>query len=360
VLMLFWGGGEGGDAAATVELTRALGARGIQVTLVAYCLSHKSEFQKRAESAGLTKVWFIDNPEELWKQTGLKPTDFDLMHVQHGRTIPKRTDIMPLRKAAQGLPVFLTAHGPLPLSSITYGGWKSKLSRYLSPIWFRAIVVPSEAKKREWKKLTPFSRKVVAIPNVVRFLERQDKAAARERLVIPPDAEVVLFCSRLDEEKDPFTFIRAIAEAAKERPKLLGLMAGSGTLAWKCLALISELKAPVKTLGYRTDLDWVYSAADIFVQPSRYESFCITILHAAEMGLPCVATDLPVLKEFYGEFSSFRWFTPEDVQGCASGISELLQASDEQLEAGDLLRERFSEGKIVDAHLQLWRRAVRK
>ena len=374
--MLFWGGGEGGDAAATIELARALIARGVNVKLAAYCLSHKTEFRKRAEAAGLRidkDFFLIDNPEEVWKQTALKSSDFDLMHVQHGRTIPKRTDIMPLRKAAEGLPVFITAHGPLPLDAITYGGWKSRLSRWISPVWFKAIVVPSEAKKREWKKLTPFGRKVVAIPNVVPFLEQHDNLRARERLGIPLDAEVVLFCSRLDEEKDPFTFIRAISEMRKQRQNVIGVMAGSGALAWKCLALVSELNAPIKTLGYRSDLDWVYSAADVFVQPSLYESFCITVLHAAQMGLPCVATNLTVLKEFYGDSSLFRWFEAGDVTACAAAINQTLKERGDpstQLRTGRkeergsemdaTLRERFSENRIVDAHLQLWSKAVRK
>src|SRR5437588_2396062 len=327
VLMLFWGGGEGGDAAATIELTRALQARAVTVKLAAYCLSHRNEFIKRAEAAGLNEgkdFFLIEDPENLWAQTGLRREEFDLLHVQHGRTIPKRTDILPLRRVADDLPVFLTAHGPLPLRTITYGGWKSRLSRFISPIWCQAIVVPSEAKRREWKRLTPFSRKVVAIPNVVRFLHRRDKAAARERLGISADAELVLFCSRLDEEKDPFTFIRAIAEVSRTRTNVLGVMAGSGALAWKCVALISELKAPVKSLGYQTELDWIYSSADVFVQPSLYESFCITILQAAEMGLPCLATDIPVFKEFYGAMPAFRWFEPGDVNGCSRGILELL------------------------------------
>lgn len=357
MLLLFWGGGEGGDAAAAVELARALKRRDVAMKLAAYCMTHPDEFAARAEKARLKRnedYFLISDPEKLWAETGLDRQQFDLIHVHHGRTIPKRTDILPLRRLAGDLPLFITAHGPLPISSITYGGWKSHLSRYVSPVWFRAIVVPSDAKLLEWRAFTPFSRKVVSIPNVVEFFQRQPRAEARRHLGLPEEADIALFCSRLDEDKDPFTFIRAVALLATQKPGILGIMAGSGALADACAALVAELCAPVKLLGYRTDLDVIYSSANVFVQPSRWESFCITLLQAAEMGIPCVASDLRVLRDMYADCDGVRLFPTGDFEACGR---EMEAAFAEKLRDGKVLRQRYSEDAIVDAHLELWRRA---
>ena len=362
VLILFWGGGEGGDAASVIELARALKTRKVAFKVAAYASAYPDIFKEKAERAGLDAtspspdVFLIQAPETLWEETGLHPDDFDLIHVHHGRTIPKRTDILPLRLVAGKLPLFITAHGPLPLKSIAYGGVKSKVSRYLSPAWFKAVIVPSEAKLREWKEMTPFSRRVKVIPNIVHFFTPTDKAAARKKLGWAPDSEIALFCSRLDAEKDPLCFIEAVARAAANKPKLLGIMAGSGALSEDCARLVKELNAPVELLGYVADPQPLYAAADVFVQTSCYESFCITLMQGAALGLPCVASDIRIFRDFYGDDPGFEWFELGNPESCAQAISRALEHGGR---ANSLkVLQRFSEDSVVEAHLELWRKAV--
>lgn len=359
ILFFFWGGGEGGDAAALIALASALKENpDVRFEMVAYAATHPDVFHAKCKTAGL-ECHLIAHPEKAWEESGLKREDFDLVHVHHGRSIPKRSDVVPLRKVAGKLPLAITVHGPLPLHSITYGGLKSHLSRKLAARWFDAVIVPSEAKLKEWREFTRFSRNVVAIPNIVPLLTRRDKAVSRGSLGLPQDADMALFCSRLDEEKDPFTFVKAIKMAARERPKLLGLMAGSGDLARQTADLACQVEAPVKLLGYRDDLESIYSAADVFVQTSLYESFCITLLQAAEMGLPCAASSLPVFKDFYGEMQSFRWFAPGDAEGCAKAICDQLTCDRAVPHSVSKLRDFFSESSIVERHSKLWKALLR-
>jgi glycosyltransferase involved in cell wall biosynthesis len=352
VLLMFWGGGEGGDASATIELASALKSRGIDFKLVAYGETHPSDFVARAQRAGLKlkeDLFMISSPENAWEESGLKQADFDVVHVHHGRTIPKKTDIVPLRKLAGRLPLALTAHGPLPLGSIDYGGLKSRLSRWISPVWFKKIIVPSESKRREWREFTPFSAKVICIPNIVPPLKQVDRNEAREQLGILIPEKVVLYCSRLDEEKDPLTFIKAIAEVAKKQ-QVIGLIAGSGGLAEECKALACELQAPIRFLGHVQDVAIAYSAADVFVQSSLYESFGITMLQALQMGIPTVASDIPIFRELYAQVDGISWFKPGDSNICASQIvAEVANPHRPELSHSELTAD-----AIVDAHLKLW------
>jgi glycosyltransferase involved in cell wall biosynthesis len=357
LLFFFWGSGDGGDATACIELARALKAHGASIKVAAYAFAKPVAFRERAIEAGLSEPILVKNPAKVF-ESGLNREDFDLIHVHHGTAIPKRTDIVPLRKMAGGLPIVLTAHGPTPLSEITYGGWRSNLSRRFAARWFEAVIVPSHAKAAEWQDLTPLSRNVVAIPNVVRFLTRKDKTAARNSFSLATGAEIVLFCSRLDPDKRPMAFVKSVEEAAKSRPNLLGVMAGTGELERECAAYIEERNLPMRMLGYVNDVQSLYSSADLFVQCSSHESFGITLFQAAAMGLSCVATDIPVFREIYGDFESIGWV--------GFGDRDLALAINDQLEHPPItcaqleLKERYSEAAVVKKHLKLYGRVLGK
>jgi len=58
------------------------------------------------------------------------------------------------------------------------------------------------------------------------------------------------------------------------------------------------------------DMPYVYSGADAFVFPSKYEGFGIPLLQAMACGLPVMVSDIPVLRETAGEAALF--FNPCD------------------------------------------------
>lgn len=46
----------------------------------------------------------------------------------------------------------------------------------------------------------------------------------------------------------------------------------------------------------RDEITSALSAADVFVLPTHHEGFCIAVLEAMEAGIPCVVSDIPVLR----------------------------------------------------------------
>jgi glycosyltransferase involved in cell wall biosynthesis len=57
----------------------------------------------------------------------------------------------------------------------------------------------------------------------------------------------------------------------------------------------------VRFLGYRLDVERVYQAADIFLLPTAYETFCRAAHEAAACGLPIVAPPVSGIRELIGE-----------------------------------------------------------
>ena len=73
------------------------------------------------------------------------------------------------------------------------------------------------------------------------------------------------------------------------------------------------------------DLSAIYSLAEAFVYPSRYEGFGIPIIEAIAAGLPVVACTGSCLEEAGGPYS--RYVGPDDVIGMAEALKMSLRGS---------------------------------
>jgi len=73
------------------------------------------------------------------------------------------------------------------------------------------------------------------------------------------------------------------------------------------------------------DLAAIYSLAEAFVYPSRYEGFGIPIIEAIHSGLPVVAATGSCLEEAGG--SDCMYVSPDDSQGLAAAVGLLLRGA---------------------------------
>jgi glycogen(starch) synthase len=109
----------------------------------------------------------------------------------------------------------------------------------------------------------------------------------------------------------------------------------------------------VTFLGRVDDSELVnlFRNATVYVTPTRYEGFGLTLLEAMAAGCPIVTSDIPVVREII-EHGRNGWLTPyNDSEGLAQGIVRLLGDAPlrQTLVAGGMaaLRERFDEKQQV-------------
>src|SRR5207248_1848645 len=88
--------------------------------------------------------------------------------------------------------------------------------------------------------------------------------------------------------------------------------------------------------------------ADLFLFPSRYESFGIAVLEALAAGVPVVCSDLPALREVAGDAAVF--VSPSDITGWIDATRRLLR--------DPALRRRLSERGRIRAGRFTWRTAI--
>lgn len=126
-----------------------------------------------------------------------------------------------------------------------------------------------------------------------------------------------------------------LGELAKVKEPYQLLIAGVGKEEEKLQAIAKELGIPAVFLGIQEPAAFL-SSIDIFVLPSRTETFGLALVEAMSAGLCCVAADVCGLKEILGDAGIT---VPHDE--LAQALEKLLQDRGLRESLGKKARERF-------------------
>ncbi|MGH3003153.1 MAG: glycosyltransferase [Gaiellaceae bacterium] len=121
--------------------------------------------------------------------------------------------------------------------------------------------------------------------------------------------------------------VRVAARLVRNHPKLRVAIAGAGPLESELRSLAADLGVDgvVEFLGFRADIDALYSDARIFVLLSASEGLSIAMLEAMTSGLPPVVTEVGELGDFIRDGETGRLFVPGDVDALAEILDGLLR-----------------------------------
>nr|WP_276612264.1 D-inositol-3-phosphate glycosyltransferase [Kineococcus vitellinus] len=224
------------------------------------------------------------------------------------------------------------------------------------------------------------ARVAVVAPGVDLGVFRPDpgRAAARRRLGLPADAEVLLFVGRIQPLKAPDLLVRATAELLRASPQrrarlrvlVLGGPSGSGTAHPEALAdLVEELGlGDVVRLAppvARAELAEHYRAADVVTVPSYNESFGLVALEAQACGTPVVAAAVGGLRTAVADDADGRGtgalVGDHDPRTWARVLAGLLDDPARRAAMGERAARRargFGWGATAEATLGVYREAV--
>ncbi len=176
-----------------------------------------------------------------------------------------------------------------------------------------------------------------------------------------------LFVSTIEPRKNLETLLRALRVCLDRRPQVGYRLAIAGVRGWldgPVFDLIRELRLAdhLDFLGWPQprELIWLYSACQIYLNPSLYEGFGLPVLEALACGAPAVVADTSSLPEVAGDAA--RLLPPRDVAAWAATIADLW--ADEGAR-GDLARRgpaqaaRFSWERAARETLAIYRRLGR-
>lgn len=230
------------------------------------------------------------------------------------------------------------------------------LHGYFSPHTTRAVVLTERMLARKTDRIVTVGERVkndllaagVGLPGQyeaiapgVTVATPPPQAQARAQLDLEEDKVVVAVVGRLIAIKRPDRLL----EVARLLPDVTFLIAGEGPLLEP-----TRLEAPtnVRFLGWRSDVETIYSAADVALLTSDNEGMPLALVEAALCGTPAVSTDVGSAREVV---------TGEVVPPAASAIAAALQrvaAAGLGEEAQRGARERFSVATMLERHRRLY------
>ncbi|WP_432486909.1 D-inositol-3-phosphate glycosyltransferase [Kineococcus sp. SYSU DK018] len=218
--------------------------------------------------------------------------------------------------------------------------------------------------------------RVAVVPpgvDLATFTPGDGRAAARARLGLPPDAEVLLFVGRLQALKAPDVLVEAAALLLRERPErrsrlrvlVLGGPSGSGTahphaltdlVRARGLEDVVQVHPPVP----RDLLAEHYRAADVVAVPSHNESFGLVALEAQACATPVAAAAVGGLRTAVADGESGVLVGSHDAAAWARALGALLDDPARRAALGTRAAQRargFGWDRTAEATLEVYRRA---
>ena len=201
--------------------------------------------------------------------------------------------------------------------------WKRKQAHWTKPFqivcpsnWLAGCVQES-ALMHDWP--------VTVIPNAIdtRFWAPIDPAQARAELSLPLDTPLVLFGAVFateDPNKGFDHLVEAMQQVQREVPDVQAVVFGSDKID-------ADFPYPVHFMGRVSDntvLRRIYSAADVFVLPSRREVLGYTGVEAMSCGVPVVAFETSGLTDLVPNRQIGYLAQPFEAEDLARGVVSVL------------------------------------
>jgi N-acetyl-alpha-D-glucosaminyl L-malate synthase BshA len=288
---------------------------------------------------------------EVAKSRGL-----DVLHVHYA--VPNAVSAVLARQmlAPVPLPVVTTLHG----TDVTLIGNDPS---YLETTRFGVLESDAVTAVSEWLRLKTLEqlgidREIAVIPNFIdpaRYRADEEQTMGAERLLV--------HVSNFRRVKRTGDVVAIFAKVAERLPARL-LMVGDGPERAHAEERVRAcgLEGRVDWLGNQDQVEDILRRADLFLLPSRQESFGLAALEALACGVPVIGTRAGGLPEVVIDGSCGVLREVGDVEGMAAAAVRLLE--DEALHrrfarAGRRWAvERFDRARIVEQYRAVYERAV--
>ncbi len=214
--------------------------------------------------------------------------------------------------------------------------WKKKEIQLLDKV--EKIICGSDSTKKELLKHFPrFEEKAVAVHNSLRKKFKKSTQDLRKKFNLKPTDRIILFVGSDDSKKNFLSLLKAFSELKQDNLILakVGLpwsFNGNQRKNFAEFILKNNLEEKVKFFDSlpTQDLIDLYFEAEVYVQPSHYEGFGLTLLEAMASGTPVISADNTSLPEVAGNAALF--FNSKNEKELKEKLEEILNNKNLQKE----------------------------
>ena len=176
---------------------------------------------------------------------------------------------------------------------------------------------------------------------------------ARPRISQGP---VVGSLGRLTEQKGYDVLVRSLAQL----PEVHAVIVGDGEERAPLEGLARELGVAERLhiLGWQDDPRSYLTSLDVFVLPSRFEGFPLSIVEAMQAGLPVVAADVGSIAEALDDERAGTLVPPDEPEALARALRELLDDDERRARLGaharDIALRRHTSRAMADGFMRIY------
>ncbi len=230
--------------------------------------------------------------------------------------------------------------------------------------WHPTLICPSE-----WMAQTARAsvlmggEDIVSIPNTIdaRIFAPQPRALAHKKFGLPQDDRIVLFGADsgvADPRKGFDLLMAALGRVAPEKRSGM-LLATFGGEARTEDMMAGFRHIELGHLSASADLAALYSAADVFVAPSRQDNLPNTLVEAQMCGLPSVAFAIGGMGDMIARPEHGALVSPFDVDALAIAVQHVSAMPRDCTAIHRDAVTRFGAKTVVEQHAALYARLLR-
>jgi N-acetyl-alpha-D-glucosaminyl L-malate synthase BshA len=289
-----------------------------------------------------------------------KKQELDLVHVHYA--IPHATSAWVAEEMLRGerdLKIVTTLHG----TDITLVGLHPSFQAITQFSILQShglTAVSSFLKDRTVEDFQVPARRIRVIPNFIDTeLFTRDKKPCHRATLAPRGEKIIMHISNFRPVKRVGDVVEVFARINREVPSRLVLV-GDGPERSRAQDRAEELGVEKQTLflGKYASVDELLACADLFLLPSRNESFGLAALEALACGTPVIATNTGGIPELVRHETTGYLFPLGGVEDMAAAGVALLTDKDRWTRFSEAGREdavqRFSNDRIVPLYEELY------
>ena len=195
----------------------------------------------------------------------------------------------------------------------------------------------------------------------LQLLQIHPKMKARQLLGLEPYKKYFVFVGRLTQIKRPDRLLDIARFLKVNYPDTHILIAGAGELLATIKGKSDSEGLPMTFLGWRNDIDLILSAADIAILCSDNEGIPLTLIQAAQAGLPIISTDVGSVSDIVSHRVN-GLLTETTSDGLISAAKSLLDSASMREDFGKAGQKRahqyFTSEAMVKHHERLYSQIV--
>lgn len=203
--------------------------------------------------------------------------------------------------------------------------------------------------------------KFVVIYPGLQDLDLYLKSEARRILQLNHEKNYIVFIGRLTRIKRPDRLIELARSLKVSHPFAHLIIAGAGELHKTLIMQAEKESLPITFLGWRSDIGMILSASDIAVLCSDNEGIPLSLIQAAQAGLPVVSTNVGSVSDIVVDGVT-GLLTEVSAKGIIQGISTLLSNPALGTTLGESARRRakvlFSSQNMIEQHEKLYSQVI--